>query len=215
MARATIRLTFSQPYRLVIEVHSQAAVTTAKIGTGTPAQPAANAPTSAPSKDDAGAAETNAAEKTNETVSASSEKDSATAKLAAKLAATPASKSTPLNRSPQLRAALHCSPYRAQAHARWTAFFDPRARPEIGRIVIDPGHADTIPEPSAPRLMEKDLCLDVALRLGHLSNRNFPARKSFTRERRHFHSARAAYGHGQRRQSRPVYFHPRKLKPRS
>ena len=142
----------SNPYRLVIEVHSQAAVTTAKSVTATPAQPAANAPTSAPSKDDAAAAETNAAEKTNETASASSEKDSATAKLAAKLAATPASKSTPL---------------KSKSTAPSSAALQPPTEPKPTR---DGQHSLT----RALGLKIGRIVLDVALRLGHLIEQKLP-----------------------------------------
>ena len=168
----------SNPYRLVIEVHSQAAVTTAKNGTGTPVPPPANAPTPAlaPAKDDSTTAETNAAEKTNETVSANSEKDSATAKLAAKLAATPASKSTPLKSkstapsSAALKPPTEPKPTRDGQHSLTRAL-----GLKIGRIVIDPGHGGHDTGTIGPHgLMEKDLCLDVALRLGHLIEQKLP-----------------------------------------
>lgn len=47
---------------------------------------------------------------------------------------------------------------------------------KIGRIVIDPGHGGHDTGTIGPTgLMEKDLCLDVALRLGKLISRNFPS----------------------------------------
>jgi N-acetylmuramoyl-L-alanine amidase len=47
---------------------------------------------------------------------------------------------------------------------------------KIGRIVIDPGHGGHDTGSIGPSgLMEKDLCLDVAQRLGKLIQENFPA----------------------------------------
>ncbi len=47
---------------------------------------------------------------------------------------------------------------------------------KIGRIVIDPGHGGHDTGTIGPTgLMEKDLCLDVALRLGKLIQQNLPA----------------------------------------
>jgi N-acetylmuramoyl-L-alanine amidase len=46
---------------------------------------------------------------------------------------------------------------------------------KIGRIVIDPGHGGHDTGTIGPHgLMEKDLCLDVALRLGHLIEQKLP-----------------------------------------
>src|SRR4029077_2913804 len=47
---------------------------------------------------------------------------------------------------------------------------------KIGRIVIDPGHGGHDTGTIGPTgLMEKDLCLDVALRLGRLIARSLPS----------------------------------------
>lgn len=47
---------------------------------------------------------------------------------------------------------------------------------KVGRIVIDPGHGGHDTGTIGPTgLMEKDLCLDVALRLGKLIGRNLPS----------------------------------------
>lgn len=55
---------------------------------------------------------------------------------------------------------------------------------KIGRIVIDPGHGGHDTGTIGPTgLMEKDLCLDVALRLGKLIERNLPsAQITYTRQ---------------------------------
>ena len=166
----------SNPYRLVIEVRNNATVTTAKNGTGTPAQPASATLAATPTKDDAEKADTNASERTNETVSASGEKQPATAKLAAKLAATPAANSTPLKsksssvNSAALQPPTEPKPTRDGQHSLTRAL-----GLKIGRIVIDAGHGGHDTGTIGPHgLMEKDLCLDVALRLGHLIEQKLP-----------------------------------------
>lgn len=166
----------SNPYRLVIEVRSPSAVITAKNGTGGPAQPATAAPASAPAKEQAENADTNTVEKANDTVSANSDKDSATAKLTAKLAATPAAKSTPLKSrstapsSAALQPPTEPKPTRDGQHSLTRAL-----GLKIGRIVIDAGHGGHDTGTIGPHgLMEKDLCLDVALRLGRLIEQKLP-----------------------------------------
>jgi N-acetylmuramoyl-L-alanine amidase len=165
----------SNPYRLVIEVRNNAATSTAKNGTAAPTQPAPAAIT-APAKDDAEKTIVNATEKTNDSVSAANEKDPASAKLAAKLAATPASKSTPSKTKPSaansapLQPPTEPKPTRDGQHSLTRAL-----GLKIGRIVIDPGHGGHDTGTIGPHgLMEKDLCLDVALRLGHLIEQKLP-----------------------------------------
>ncbi len=166
----------SNPYRLVIEVRNNVTVTTAKNGTGAPAQPASATLAATPTKDDAEKADTNASERTNETVSASGEKQPATAKLAAKLAATPAANSTPSKsksssaNSAALQPPTEPKPTRDGQHSLTRAL-----GLKIGRIVIDAGHGGHDTGTIGPHgLMEKDLCLDVALRLGHLIEQKLP-----------------------------------------
>jgi N-acetylmuramoyl-L-alanine amidase len=166
----------SNPYRLVIEVRNNAAVTTAKNATSAPAQPVTPAPASPPAKSDTDKADANAVEKTNDAVSAANEKDPATAKLAAKLAATPAAKSTPLRtkssaaNSAPLQPPTEPKPTRDGQHSLTRAL-----GLKIGRIVIDPGHGGHDTGTIGPHgLMEKDLCLDVALRLGNLIQQKLP-----------------------------------------
>ena len=163
----------SNPYRLVIEVRNNAAVTTAKSAT---AAPAPTAPVTGSARDDAEKVNANSAEKTNETVSAGDEKQPVTAKLAAKLAATPAANNTPLKSksTPPSSAALQPptepKPTRDGQHSLTRAL-----GLKIGRIVIDPGHGGHDTGTIGPHgLMEKDLCLDVALRLGHLIEQKLP-----------------------------------------
>ena len=166
----------SNPYRLVIEVRNNAAVTTAKNGTAAPTQPAATPPSASPAKDDAEKANANSAQRANDIVYASNEKDPAAAKLAAKLAATPAAKSTPSKtklsaaNSAALQPPTEPKPTRDGQHSLTRAL-----GLKIGRIVIDPGHGGHDTGTIGPHgLMEKDLCLDVALRLGHLIEQKLP-----------------------------------------
>jgi len=89
---------------------------------------------------------------------------------------------------------------------------------KIGRIVIDPGHGGHDTGTIGPHgLMEKDLLPGRrAFGWGHLIETETSRRGShFTRGKTTtFHSARAAYGHGQRRQSR-LFISSTQLKPRS
>src|ERR1700735_5409870 len=163
----------SNPYRLIIEVRNNAAITTAKNAAVAPGSTGA---VTAPAKDDAERANANSAENTNGTVSADGEKEPATAKLAAKLAATPAANSTPLKTKPSssnsaaLQPPTEPKPTRDGQHSLTRAL-----GLKIGRIVIDPGHGGHDTGTIGPHgLMEKDLCLDVALRLGHLIEQKLP-----------------------------------------
>ena len=163
----------SNPYRLIIEVRNNAAITTAKNAAVAPGSTGA---VTAPAKDDAEKANANSAENTNGTVSADGEKQPATAKLAAKLAATPAANSTPLKTKPSssnsaaLQPPTEPKPTRDGQHSLTRAL-----GLKIGRIVIDPGHGGHDTGTIGPHgLMEKDLCLDVALRLGHLIEQKLP-----------------------------------------
>ena len=72
---------------------------------------------------------------------------------------------------------------------------------KIGRIVIDAGHGGHDTGTIGPTgLMEKDLCLDVALRLGKLIQQKLPgARDCLHALRRHVHSAGRADAHRERR----------------
>ncbi len=101
---------------------------------------------------------------------------SATAKLAAKLAASPAEKSTPIKtkrantNAAALKPPTEPKPTRDGQHSLTRAL-----GLKIGRIVIDAGHGGHDTGTIGPHgLMEKDLCLDVALRLGHLIEQKLP-----------------------------------------
>jgi N-acetylmuramoyl-L-alanine amidase len=161
----------SNPYRLVIEVRNSANVTTAKNGASAPAT---TVPVSVAPKEDA--VDPKATDQPSETASASANKQPATAKIAAKLAASPAEKSTPIksksasaNAAP-LKPPTEPKPTRDGQHSLTRAL-----GLKIGRIVIDAGHGGHDTGTIGPHgLMEKDLCLDVALRLGHLIEQKLP-----------------------------------------
>jgi len=150
----------SNPYRLVIEVRNSANVTTAKNGT---TAPATTVPVSSAPKEDA-------------VDPKASDQPVETAKIAAKLAASPAEKSTPIksksasaNAAP-LKPPTEPKPTRDGQHSLTRAL-----GLKIGRIVIDAGHGGHDTGTIGPHgLMEKDLCLDVALRLGHLIEQKLP-----------------------------------------
>jgi N-acetylmuramoyl-L-alanine amidase len=157
----------SNPYRLVIEVRNNANVTSAKNGANA-ATPATTVLASTTSKEDAENADPKPAEKANETA--------ASAKLAAKIAASPAEKSTPIKSKPAntnaaaLKPPTEPKPTRDGQHSLTRAL-----GLKIGRIVIDPGHGGHDTGTIGPHgLMEKDLCLDVALRLGHEIEQKLP-----------------------------------------
>ena len=149
----------SNPYRLVIEVRNNANLTSAKNGANA-STPATTVLASTSSKEDAENADPKPAEKAVETA--------ASAKLAAKIAASPAEKSTPIKSKPAntnaaaLKPPTEPKPTRDGQHSLTRAL-----GLKIGRIVIDPGHGGHDTGTIGPHgLMEKDLCLDVALRLG-------------------------------------------------
>jgi N-acetylmuramoyl-L-alanine amidase len=166
----------AKPYRLVIEVHAQP-ITTAKRVTGHAATPVAEA-------DETAAAAKVAPEKptantqvvAGETGSAGSEANPASGQPSAKTAA---------------RVAASVGPVAPKKKSASVAALGPPPEPKptregdrsltralglkISRIVIDPGHGGHDTGTIGPHgLMEKDLCLDVALRLGSLIEQKLP-----------------------------------------
>ncbi len=84
---------------------------------------------------------------------------------------------------------------------------------KINRIAIDPGHGGSDTGAMGPHgLLEKDLCLDVAMRLGQLIENNISgAEVVYTRKDDSVRRARAPHRHCQRRQRRPVRFDSRQF----
>jgi N-acetylmuramoyl-L-alanine amidase len=168
----------ANPYRLVIEVRSKPPVTTAKATTAQPATTAA-APSPAiptPSVVYAAKADTETPAVANrpaasETVVASTEDKpastmapSATAKKTAAKTKADATKATAL--VPPSESKPTRDGQRSLTRALGL---------KISRIVIDPGHGGHDTGTIGPHgLMEKDLCLDVALRLGHEIEEKLP-----------------------------------------
>jgi N-acetylmuramoyl-L-alanine amidase len=162
----------SNPYRLVIEVRNNANLTTtAKNGLSAPASTIAVSA----AKEDTGNTDTKSTDNSSDRASAVAN-NPATAKLAAKLAASPAEKSTPIKtksantNAAALKPPTEPKPTRDGQHSLTRAL-----GLKIGRIVIDAGHGGHDTGTIGPHgLMEKDLCLDVALRLGHLIEQKLP-----------------------------------------
>jgi N-acetylmuramoyl-L-alanine amidase len=167
----------ANPYRLVIEVRSKPPVTTAKASTAQPPTTAAAAAPSAaiptPSVVYAAKADTEAPvtnrPAASETVVAedkpapTSVRSAAAKKIAAKTKAD-VTKATPLV-PPSVS-----KPTRDGQRSLTRAL-----GLKISRIVIDPGHGGHDTGTIGPHgLMEKDLCLDVALRLGHEIEEKLP-----------------------------------------
>ncbi len=167
----------AKPYRLVIDVHANSVAATAK-----------NAPLSAPpataEKPETPVAKTVSVEKpavnspvvVSETVVVSSTKKTTPEKSTAKTAA---------------KSVADVTPGSARKKGATVAALDPPAEPKptregdrsltralglkISRIVIDAGHGGHDTGTIGPHgLMEKDLCLDVALRLGTLIEQKLP-----------------------------------------
>ncbi len=172
------------PYRLVVDVY------------GMPAAAAKSATSSAPEPEKAA----EAAAKTEKTLSARAEKppgkpdrsDPAAAESArgasARRAPTPAekpasSKTVRATRSTREAAAALTPPTVPQPTHNGQHSLTRALGLKIGRIVIDAGHGGHDTGTIGPTgLMEKDLCLDVALRLGKLIQQRLPgAEVVFTR----------------------------------
>jgi N-acetylmuramoyl-L-alanine amidase len=166
----------SNPYRLVIEVHAQP-VTSAQVAPApAPAAAPAAAPVAAPNVSGAKTVENLPAAAPEETVSAKS--------------ATSTSAKTPPAK-PTIRVEVKANPEPVKKSAPKVATLEPPSEPKptrdgdrsltralglkVSRIVIDPGHGGHDTGTIGPHgLMEKDLCLDVALRLGNLIEQKLP-----------------------------------------
>ena len=83
---------------------------------------------------------------------------------------------------------------------------------KISRVVIDPGHGGHDQgTQGAQGLLEKDLVLDVAKRVGKLIEDRMGAEVIYTRSDDIFIPLEAAHRAGQRKEGRPVSFHPRQF----
>lgn len=176
----------AKPYRLVIDVHAQG-TETAKDAAPPPAKPPAPAKVLDASNGPQSVAPTAAAEKVS-VVSEPAPKAIApdaeplVAKPGAKLVTKtdlPAKKLTTKRKELALLPPTEPKPTRDGQHSLTRAL-----GLKISRIVIDPGHGGRDTGTIGPHgLMEKDLCLDVALRLGTLIEEKLPgAQVVYTRK---------------------------------
>jgi len=163
----------ANPYRLVIDVHAQPAATTAM----REANPAADAPPEARGESD-------------ETATASAEKRApdATTATSSKAAVKPAgAKAVVAGKSktvaPKTAVALQ-PPTEPKLNRDGQRSLTRELGLKISRIVIDPGHGGHDTGTIGPHgLMEKDLCLDIALRLGRMIEDKLPnAQVVYTRK---------------------------------
>jgi N-acetylmuramoyl-L-alanine amidase len=159
----------SSPYRLVIDVHAQGATTAKHVpvpttATATPAKaaevtPAENSPKAA-------------AETVAVTVATKAPRAGSPAKPATKVAAkSPAAAPKPVTTT----AVALDPPSEAKPTRDGQSTLTRALGLKINRIVIDAGHGGHDTGTIGPHgLMEKDLCLDVALRLGKLIEQKLP-----------------------------------------
>jgi N-acetylmuramoyl-L-alanine amidase len=148
----------SHPYRLVIDVHA-------------PLASAVKQPASAPAKTEEAKSDPKPATRTSETVSVTDENKQPLNSDAKPVAKPISSKSKPDVQKPVLlQPPTEPKPNRDGQRSLTRAL-----GLKISRIVIDPGHGGHDTGTIGPHgLMEKDLCLDVALRLGRLIEDKLP-----------------------------------------
>jgi N-acetylmuramoyl-L-alanine amidase len=168
----------ANPYRLVIEVRSKPPVTTVKATTAQPATAAA-APSAAiptPSVVYAAKADTETSALANrppasETVSANAGDKPAPASASSVAAKKTAAKT----KADATKATVFVPPSESKPTRDGQRSLTRALGLKISRIVIDPGHGGHDTGTIGPHgLMEKDLCLDVALRLGHEIEEKLP-----------------------------------------
>jgi N-acetylmuramoyl-L-alanine amidase len=161
----------ANPYRLVIDVHAKPLASSAGdvANTATPAAAASNAAAKY-AKTESDDTDSKPRPVAGETVSVSSESKPATNRASA-ATATAAGKSKPDNtKTVVLAPPPESKPTRDGQRSLTRAL-----GLKISRIVIDPGHGGHDTGTIGPHgLMEKDLCLDVALRLGHEIEEKLP-----------------------------------------
>ena len=166
----------SNPYRLVIEVHAKPAASSSG-DEGAAASPVTAAPSATAKyvKAEADEADSKPRAVAGETVSVSAESKPAPAAKTPPSAAAggkqPAAKSKPdMSKSAALVPPTESKPTRDGQRSLTRAL-----GLKISRIVIDPGHGGHDTGTIGPHgLMEKDLCLDVALRLGREIEEKLP-----------------------------------------
>ena len=166
----------SNPYRFVIEVHAQPVITAQSEPAPTPAVAPAAVPAAAPKVSAVKPVENLPTTTSDEVASAKTTK-SAPGK-------TPPAK-------PTIKVEVKANPLPVKKSSAKVAALEPPSEPKpthdgdrsltralglkVSRIVIDAGHGGHDTGTIGPHgLMEKDLCLDVALRLGNLIEQKLP-----------------------------------------
>jgi N-acetylmuramoyl-L-alanine amidase len=156
----------AKPYRLVIDVHAQPAVTTKASAGSAAAAPASAtaAPKNEPPRTTAKPAETIAVNADSPAVEPVKPAPKSTSSVKSPFAPPSAARGD----TPKSSAAL--APHsEAKPNRDGQRSLTRELGLKISRIVIDPGHGGRDTGTIGPHgLMEKDLCLDVALKLGHL-----------------------------------------------
>jgi N-acetylmuramoyl-L-alanine amidase len=156
----------ANPYRLVIDVHTEP-VTTAAKREAEPEAPA-KAKTSVPEPRD------KPASKPAESASAKTDDSADSPKPGTKTAVKTASSSKPATNANKTSAALK-PPALPKPNRDGGRSLTRELGLKISRIVIDPGHGGHDTGTIGPHgLMEKDLCLDIALRLGRIIDERIP-----------------------------------------
>jgi N-acetylmuramoyl-L-alanine amidase len=173
----------ANPYRLVIEVRAKPLAASgseaASAATPAPVAPAASG-SSAPAK--TAKAESDDSDSkphvvAGETVSVSAESKPATGAKAPASAASAAAAKQPAakTKADGIKSAALTPPTESKPTRDGQRSLTRALGLKISRIVIDPGHGGHDTGTIGPRgLMEKDLCLDVALRLGHEIEEKLP-----------------------------------------
>jgi N-acetylmuramoyl-L-alanine amidase len=163
----------SKPYRLVIEVRSQAAVSVAKnIASAPPATEPAPAPDSAAIMESS-ALKTNSHEAVAEKVEVD-DRDRDTEMPVSETRIPAKTVSLPRDKNPTRVATLEPAPEPKPTRDGERSLTRVLGL-KINRIVIDAGHGGHDTGTIGPHgLMEKDVCLDVALRLGRIIQQKLP-----------------------------------------
>ena len=168
----------ANPYRLVIEVHAKPVASANGSEVASTTTPAAATSTAAAKNAKAESDSTDAKPRpaAGETVSVSSENRPApAAKASAGAAAAAAKQPASKSKADSTKTAALTPPTESKPTRDGQRSLTRALGLKISRIVIDPGHGGHDTGTIGPHgLMEKDLCLDVALRLGHEIEEKIP-----------------------------------------
>src|SRR5580698_10629081 len=168
----------ANPYRLVIEVHAKPVASANGSEVASTTTPAAATSTAAAKNAKAESDSTDAKPRpaAGETVSVSSENRPApAAKASAGAAAAAAKQPASKSKADSTKTAALTPPTESKPTRDGQRSLTRALGLKISRIVIDPGHGGHDTGTIGPHgLMEKDLCLDVALRLGHEIEEKLP-----------------------------------------